>query len=111
MQQDASVEDKAARIIAENVYYPFRGQGTTLIDPSHEETLLARLAEAIRPGLGGSVDVIVAAANAVLSAWARGSEGAPSPRVRSVNLADGSVTMELAKGEGLSQANRGRDDV
>ncbi|MHC2019924.1 hypothetical protein [Methylobacterium sp. CM6247] len=111
MQQDASVEDKAARIIAENVYYAFRGQWTTLIDPSHEEALLARLIEAIRPGIGGSVDAIVTVTNAVLSAWEEGSKKTPSPRVRSINLADGSVTMDRTTGDELSQSPQGRDDV
>jgi hypothetical protein len=57
------------------------------------------------------VDAIVTAANAVLSAWEEGSEKTPSPRVRSVNLADGSVTMDPTTGEGLAQTLEGRDDV
>lgn len=95
VQQDIPDTDKAARVIAENVYYAYRGQGTTLIDPSQEQTLLARLVEAIRPEIGSSVDAIISAANTVLSAWEDSCDEAPGPRVRSVNLTDGSVAMEL----------------
>ncbi|WP_238253694.1 hypothetical protein [Methylobacterium bullatum] len=111
MQPDASVEDKAARIIAANVYYAFRGQGTTLIDPSHEGTLLARLVEAIRPEIGGSAEAMITAINTVLLEWEEGSEEAPSPRVRSINLADGSVSMERTTGDELTHSPQGRDDV
>lgn len=111
MQQDASIEHKAARIIAENVYYAFRGQGTTLIDPPHEDKLLVRLVEAIRPEIGGSAEAIITAINTVLLEWEEGSEEAPSPRVRSINLADGSVSMERTTGDELSQSLQGRDDV
>ena len=95
MQQDIPSVDKAARTIAENVYYAFRGQGTTLIDPPKEQkqTLLARLVEAIRPEIGASADAIISAANKALAAWEENNDEAQGPRVASVNLTDGSVTM------------------
>jgi hypothetical protein len=94
VQQDIPSVDKAARTIAENVYYAFRGQGTTLIDPPpKEQTLLARLVEAIRPEIGASADAIISAANKALAAWEENNDEAQGPRVASVNLTDGSVTM------------------
>jgi hypothetical protein len=94
VQQDTPEVDKA-RLIAENVYYALRGQGTTLVDPSEEQTLIRRLVEAVRPEVGTSVDAIISAANSVRSAWEENSDEAPGPRVKSVNLTDGSVAMEL----------------
>ena len=94
MQQDVPDADKAARIIAENVYYAFRGQGTTLIDPSKEQAFLSCLVEAIRPAVGTSVDAIITAANTALSSWEMSSDEAPGSRIATVNLTDGSVSME-----------------
>jgi hypothetical protein len=94
VRQDTSDSDKAARLIADNVYYAFRGQGTTLIDPSGEQTLMTRLVEAIHLEEAASVDAIISAVNAVLLAWEESSDEAPGPRVRSLNLTDGSVSME-----------------
>ena len=94
MRQDTSDPDKPARLIADNVYYAFRGQGTTLIDPSEEQTLITRLTEAIHLEEAASVDAIISAINAVLLAWEESSDEAPGPRVQSVNLTDGSVSME-----------------
>jgi hypothetical protein len=100
MSEEAHVQetpdaDKAARDIAENVYFAFSRQATTLIHPTKVQTLLTRLAEAIRPEINSSPDLIISAANRTLDAWEQISDEVRGPRVASLNLTDGSVTMNL----------------
>ena len=67
---DTSEPDRAARVIAENVYVAFCQQATMPAHPLEEQTILTRLIEAIRPQIGsGSPAAIIEAANAALSAW------------------------------------------
>ncbi|MEL6062229.1 MULTISPECIES: hypothetical protein [unclassified Methylobacterium] len=99
MDQDTPEADRTARTIAENVYAAYwqQAQGTT--HPQTEQTLLARLVEAIRPEIpGGSPGAIIAAANAVLDALEQRSPGIRGPRVSALNRADGTVAVGPAGG-------------
>ena len=52
MANDTPDADRAARVIAENVYAAFCRQATMPAHPLEEQTILARLVEAIRPHIG-----------------------------------------------------------
>ncbi|SFM16456.1 hypothetical protein [Methylobacterium pseudosasicola] len=94
MAQDTPDADRAARVIAENVYAAFCRQATLPIRPMEEQTILARLVEAIRPQIGnGAPGAIVEAANAALSAWEQRDPEVRGPRVVAVNPIDGAVTV------------------
>ena len=91
---DTPEPDRAARVIAENVYVAFCQMATMPAHPLEEQTILARLVEAIRPQIGvGSPSAIIEAANAVLSAWEQRDPDVRGPRVVSVNQVDGSVML------------------
>ncbi|MFK5599937.1 hypothetical protein ACFZ8E_23515 [Methylobacterium sp. HMF5984] len=91
---DTPDPDRAARVIAENVYAAFCRQGTMPAHPLEEQTIVTRLVEAIRPQIGiGSTGAIVEAANAALSAWEQRDPDVRGPRVVAVNQTDGSVTL------------------
>ena len=82
---DTPALDRAARVIAENVYAAFCRQATM---PAHP------LVEAIRPQIGvGSPGAIIEAVNGVLSAWEERDPDIRGPRIASVNQIDGSVTL------------------
>ncbi|KQP59748.1 hypothetical protein [Methylobacterium sp. Leaf108] len=93
--QETPDADKAARNIAENVYFAFSRQATSFIHPAKEQILLTRLVEAIRPEIASSQDMIVVAANDALVAWEQANDEVRGPRVASLDLTDGSVTMSL----------------
>ncbi len=52
MAQDTPDADRVARVIAENVYAAFCRRATMPAHPLEEQTILARLVEAIRPQIG-----------------------------------------------------------
>lgn len=94
MEQDTSAVDRTARTIAENVYAAYWRQAQGSDHPQTEQTVLARLAEAIRPEIpGGSPGAIIAAANAVLDAFEQRSPEIRGPRVTALNRADGTVMV------------------
>ncbi len=99
MDQDTPEVDRTARTIAENVYVAYWRQAEGSDHPQDEQTVLARLVEAIRPEIpGGSRGAIIAAANTVLDALEQRSPGIRGPRVRSLNRADGTVVVEPTGG-------------
>ena len=87
--------DKAARNIAETVYSAYEQQATTRVHPTKMQTLLARLAETIKPEIGSSAGSIITAVNKTLDAWEQTNDEVQGPRVASLNMTDGSVTMSL----------------
>ncbi|CAM2766888.1 hypothetical protein ACLBXJ_20055 [Methylobacterium mesophilicum] len=94
MADDTPHADGVARRIAENVYAAFCRQATMPAHPLEEQTILARLVEAIRPQVGtGSPGALVEAANAALSAWEQRDPEIRGPRVVAVNPIDGAVTV------------------
>ncbi|MCJ2124185.1 hypothetical protein [Methylobacterium sp. J-077] len=94
MAHDTPDADRAARVIAENVYAAFCRQATMPSRPLEDQTILARLVEAIRPQIGsGAPGGIVEAANAALSAWEQRDPEVRGPRVVAVNPIDGAVTV------------------
>jgi len=94
MAHDTPDADRAARVIAENVYAGFCRQATMPNRPMEEQTILARLVEAIRPQIGsGAPGAIVEAANATLSAWEQRDPEVRGPRVLAVSPIDGAVTV------------------
>lgn len=95
MQQDTPEIDRTARTIAENVYAAYMRQASGSLHPQAEQTLLARLAEAIRSALPGATPSnIIGAINAALDVWEQQSGGVRGPRVSVLNRADGSVGMD-----------------
>jgi hypothetical protein len=69
MEPDAPGVERTVRTIAENVSAGYRRHAAGAVHPQLEQTILARLAEAIRPEMpGGSPGAVLAAANAVLDA-------------------------------------------
>lgn len=94
MDQDTPAVDRTARTIAENVYAAYWRQAQGSDHPQTEQTVLARLVEAIRPEIpGGSPGAIIAAANAVLDALEQRSPQIRGPRVTALNWADGTVVV------------------
>ncbi|MBE7243406.1 MAG: hypothetical protein INR63_00525 [Actinomycetospora chiangmaiensis] len=94
MEQDTPAADRTARTIAENVYAAYWRLARGADHPQIEQTVLARLVEAIRPEIpGGSPAAVIAAANRVLDAFEQQYPGLQGPRVSSVNRADDSVTV------------------
>lgn len=86
--------DRRARAIAENVYAAFCRQARMPIPYREEQTVLARLVEAIRPQIGqGSPGELIEAANVALSEWEQRDADVRGPRVASLNQFDGSVTV------------------
>ncbi|WP_147028067.1 hypothetical protein [Methylobacterium oxalidis] len=94
MQQDTPDADRVARTVAENVYAAYSRQISGATHPQTEQTMLARLAEAIRPQVpSGAPGAIIEAANGVLDAWERQDPEVRGPRVSAIDLIDGSVTV------------------
>ena len=93
--QETPDADKAARNIAENVYSAYERQATTRVHPTKAQTLLARLAEAIRPEIGSSPGSIITAVNSMLDAWEQTNDEVQGLRVASLNMTDGLVSMSL----------------
>ena len=94
MDQDTPAVDRTARTIAENVYAAYWRQAQGSDHPQTEQTVLARLVEAIRPEIpGGSPGAIISAANAVLDALEQRSPQIRGPRVTALNRADGTVVV------------------
>ncbi|MER2269758.1 hypothetical protein [Methylobacterium oxalidis] len=94
MQQDTPDADRVARTVAENVYAAYSRQMSGATHPQTEQTMLARLAEAIRPQVpSGAPGAIIEAANGVLDAWERQDPEVRGPRVSAIDLIDGSVTV------------------
>ncbi|MCJ2011757.1 hypothetical protein [Methylobacterium sp. J-076] len=91
---DTPAPDRTARAMAENVYAAFCRQARMPHPFREEQTILARLAEAIRPQIGtGSPGDIIAAANVVLDEWERRDPDVRGPRVVSANQIDATVTV------------------
>ena len=94
MEQDTPEIDRTARTIAETVYAAYWRHAQGSDHPQVEQTILARLAEAIRPALpGGSPGAVIDAANGVLDAFEQQNPGIRGPRVSALDRADGSVTV------------------
>jgi hypothetical protein len=86
--------DGTARAIAENVYAAYSRQAEGAIHPEMEQTVLARLVEAIREEVpGGTPRDILDAANSVLDAFEEQNAEVRGPRASALNRADGSVSM------------------
>ncbi|GJD55387.1 hypothetical protein [Methylobacterium dankookense] len=95
MQQDTPAADDRARRIAENAYAAFCRVATMPAHPLAEQTVLARLAEAVRPQVEAGPDAIVAALNAALDAWEAQDPAIRGPRVASADPADGTVRLRV----------------
>lgn len=95
--QETPKADNAARTIAEAVYQAYERQATTRVHPAKVQTLLARLAETIRPEIGSSTASIVTAVNGTLDAWEQVNDEVQGPRVASLNMTDGTVTMSMSQ--------------
>ncbi|WP_292509830.1 hypothetical protein [Methylobacterium sp.] len=93
--QETPEADDAARTIAEAVYAAYERQATTRIHPAKVQTLLARLAETIRPEIMSPPRSIIAAVNVTLDAWEQTNHEVQGPRVASLDVADGSIAMSL----------------
>jgi hypothetical protein len=93
--QDTPEADKAARDIAENVLAAYVRQVNSRIHPGVEQTLVTRLAEAIRPRLDASAEDLVAIANAVLDDVELTAPEMRGPRMTSLNPIDRSFTAAL----------------
>ena len=94
MEQDTPAVDRTARTIAENVHAAYWRLAQGSDHPQTEQTLLARLVEAIRPEIpGGSPGAIIAAANAVLDALEQRTPEIRGPRVTALDRADGTVVV------------------
>jgi uncharacterized protein YbaA (DUF1428 family) len=86
--------DGTARAIAENVYAAYSRQAEGAIHLEMEQTVLARLVEAIREEVpGGTPRDILDAANSVLDAFEEQNAEVRGPRASALNRADGSVSM------------------
>ncbi|MDR7039577.1 MULTISPECIES: hypothetical protein [Methylobacterium] len=97
MEQDTPAADRVARTIAENVYAAYTRQISGATHPQTEQTILARLVEAIRPRVDAAAPgEIVAAANGVLDAWERQDPRIRGPRVNSVDPIGGGVGLRPA---------------
>ena len=91
---DTPAPDRAARVIAENVYAAFCRQATMPAHPLEEQTILTRLVETILPQIGsGSPGAIIDAVNAALSAWELRDPDIRGPRVTAIDQSDGAVTL------------------
>lgn len=91
--------DRRARVIAENVYAAYCRQATMPIPYREEQTVLARLVEAVRqPGGNRSPGEIVDAANLALSEWEQRDAQVRGPRIAAINPVDGSVTVGSLSG-------------
>lgn len=94
MEQDTPDVDRTARAIAENVCAAYSRQAKGVINPELEQSILARLVEAIRDEVrGGTPRDILDAANAVLDAFEDQNAAVRGPRASALNRADGSVSM------------------
>jgi hypothetical protein len=86
--------DGTARAIADNVFAAYSREAEGVIQPEMEQSVLARLVEAIREEVpGGTPRDILDAANAVLDAFEDQNAGVRGPRASALNRADGSVSM------------------
>ncbi|TXM67462.1 hypothetical protein FV226_21765 [Methylobacterium sp. WL12] len=95
---DTPDPDRAARAIAENVYAAFCRVATMPAELLEEQTVLARLVEAIRPLVPtSSLGAIVEAANGALDAWEQRDADVHGPRVEEIDLGDGAVNMRANK--------------
>ena len=92
---DTPEVDMIARDIAEKVFAAYANQANTRIHPGVEQTLLARLAEALRPLMGSSAETLVEVANSVLGDFELIAPEVRGPRIASLNLTDQSVTTRL----------------
>ena len=93
MPQDTPEADARARTIAENAYAAFCRVASRPAHPLAEQTVLARLAEAVRPQVEAGPDAIVAALNAALDAWEAQDPAIRGPRVAALDPTDGSVRL------------------
>jgi hypothetical protein len=97
MEQDPGV-DRTARTIAENVYAAYSRQAEGAIHPEMEQSVLARLVDAICEEVpGGTPRDILDAVNGVLDAFEEQNAEVRGPRASALNRADGSVSMAATK--------------
>lgn len=89
---DTPEPDRAARTLAERVYSAYAQQAAGSIHPQQEQTLLARLAEAIRPALRSGE--VTGAVNGALDAWERADGRAGGPRFARIDPGDGSLHLD-----------------
>lgn len=94
---DTPEPDDKARLLAERVHSAYAQQARGPMHPQHEQALLARLAEAIRPGIGsgekGEGSGLVSAVNAALDAWEEAEPEIRGPRVLKVDVEAATVTL------------------
>ena len=84
--------DRNARDMAERVFAAYAKQANVRIHPGVEQTLLTRLAEALRPLIGRAADRLVDAANRVLDDIELTVPDLRGPRIASLNPVDKAVT-------------------
>lgn len=84
--------DHTARHLAERILSAYAQQAEGPTHPQQEQSLLARLAEALLPAVGEGEQAAVAAANAALHAWEQAQPDIRGPRVKSLDLANATVT-------------------
>lgn len=90
--------DGTARAIADNVFAAYSREAEGAIQPGMEQSVLARLVEAIREEVpGGTPRDILDTANAVLDAFEEQNSEVRGPRASALNRADGSVSMVAAQ--------------
>ena len=85
--------DQAAGLLAERILSAYAQQAQGPTHPQQEQSLLARLVEALRPAVAVGPGAAVAAANAVLDAWEQAQPDLRGPRVHGLDLAGGAVTL------------------
>ena len=89
---DTPEPDRIARDLAERVYAAYAQQATGPFHPQQEQTLLARLAEAIRPAGDGAG--LTQAVNAALEAWEQADREVGGPRFARIDPGDGSLVLD-----------------
>lgn len=89
---DTPDADRTTREIAEHIFAAYAKQANGRIHPGVEQTLLTRLAEALRPLIGGAAGLLVEAGNRVLDDIELTAPELRGPRIASLNPIDKAVT-------------------
>lgn len=90
---DTPEPDMRARMLAERAYSAYAQQAQGPLEPVAEQTLLARLAEALRPAIDESPQKLADAANAAFDAWEAAGSPIRGPRLARADAAAGTVTL------------------
>ena len=85
--------DRTAAHLAERILSAYARQARGPTHPQQEQSLLARLAEALQPAVREGEPASVSASNATLDAWERAQPDIAGPRIQNLDLADGTVTL------------------